>query len=377
MDLRDEKNMVEQENTSLVKQWLIQVKRVMPALAFTSGFAWDSITLGRVVLTMDLWILAAYLLGAAVVLLLLGRQLFTSWHRWFLLLLQFFFGGMFSAMVVLYFKSSGEIYTFLFVLLLAGLLLANEFLVKGYQRQQLSWAIFTLCGTMILNFLLPHVIHSVNAAWFYLSCAVSFGLVVLLRHLAHGEERQIALPGRGEVRLRYRSHLTDMIAPALMVGLILLLHSNNLIPPVPLVLKEQVVCHDLVRQGNVYTCQQEQQFFLRRLGLGQEKLTYGEDEKIFSLVAVFAPSHVQVNLEQRWLLWDRDKMEWRRRATVPLPMVGGRSQGWRTYSYIRNKVEAGKWKVETAVQDGAVLAYKRFILEPRGEEERASQPFSL
>ena len=352
-------------------------RRTLPAAAFFGGFGWDTITLGRVVKTVDLWILAVYGLAATIILLLLSRQFLAKRRQLLLLALQFLFGGMFSALVVLYFKSSGELYTLLFVLLLAGLLVANEFLVSRYQRHHLSWAIFTLCVTMVLNFLLPHLVHSLHPAWFYLSCAISYGLVLGLRQLAHGEIRQLNLPG-GRGQLHYRDHLLAMIGPTLVMLLLLLLHANRLIPPVPLVLKAQAVCHDLHYQQGTYSCQLEKQALWRRFSFAQDKISYEVDEKIYALVAVFAPDDVEVELEQRWLRWSRQEMEWQQQASVALPMKGGRQQGWRTYSYLQKSIRPGKWKVETAVKGGAVLAYKRFILQPtQVANKRQAEPFNL
>ncbi len=348
----------------------------MPALAFIAGFGWDSITLGRVVLVLDLWILAGYYLGAGVVLALLSRQILPPWRLRLRLLVQFFFGGLFSALVVLYFKSSGGIVTFCFVILLVLLLVANEFLEKRYESHQLSWTLFTICGIMLLNFLLPHLFHSVHPGWFFLSTFIGLAAVIGLRRLLAAEIKEVHLPGNRT--FCYRDNWLDMVPAMIAATLLIILYIAHLIPPVPLVLKEQVLCHDLQRQGDQYSCQQEVPGFFNRLGLRQQRVHYTDAEKIYCLVAVFAPSRVTVDLEQRWWWWDEVKNVWQGRGTVALPMTGGRKQGWRTYSFIRQSVEPGKWKVETAVQGGAVLGYKRFVLlEAEGGKQKKRREFRL
>jgi hypothetical protein len=48
-------------------------------------------------------------------------------------------------------------------------------------------------------------------------------------------------------------------------------------------------------------------------------------------------------------------------------MVGGRKEGWRTYSYIHTGAQPGFWKVETAQQGGAVLAVHYFTAKDQSE----------
>ncbi len=92
---------------------------------------------------------------------------------------------------------------------------------------------------------------------------------------------------------------------------------------------------------------------------------YKKGEKIYNLVAVFAPTQVKVDLEQRWWLREEKSGRWLARGIVPLSMTGGRTAGWRTYSYIQKVVRAGRWKIETALKDGAVLSIEYFTAVPQ------------
>ena len=95
----------------LVKKFETQitaVRRFLPAFAFFCGFTWDSVTMGRVVSFFDLLVLTAYYFGAGLILVLLVREIKPQWQYWLTLLIQFFFGGLFSALVVFYFKSSAR-----------------------------------------------------------------------------------------------------------------------------------------------------------------------------------------------------------------------------------------------------------------------------
>lgn len=351
------------------------IRRFLPAFAFFCGFTWDSVTMGRVVSFFDLLVLTSYYFGAGLILVLLVREVKPQWHSWFTFLVQFFFGGLFSALVVFYFKSSGSVYTFLVVVGLVALLVGNEFLAEKYLSRTLTWTLFAVCGTMYFNFLIPHIVHSVRAIWFYLSCVLSLALVYGIRYFANAPQRQLQLLGGKTVQ--YRSDLRQLAPAGACVLFLVVLYQLQLIPPVPLVLKESYICKDFSKEAGAYQCQAEVQPFWRVLGLGQEVVHYQEGDKIYSLSAVFAPQRVTVDLEQRWWLRDGESGRWVERGIVPLPMVGGRQEGWRTYTYIQAAAQEGRWKVETALQDGAVLAVHYFTVKSQGESAPQTYPVQV
>lgn len=340
------------------------LRRFLPAFAFFCGFTWDSVTMGRVVSFFDLLVLTSYYFGAGLILVLLVREVKPQWHSWFTFGVQFFFGGLFSALVVFYFKSSGSAYTFLVVVGLVGLLVGNEFLAEKYLSRTLTWTLFAVCGTMYLNFLIPHIVHSIRPIWFYLSCLISLALVYIIRRFASAPQGELLLLGRTKVQ--YRRDLRQMAPAAACVLMLVVLYQLQLIPPVPLVMRESYVCTDFSKEGGAYACQAEVQPFWHVLGLGKEVIHYQEGERIYSLSAIFAPKEVTVDLEQRWWLRREEDGVWLERGVVPLPMTGGRQEGWRTYSYIEAAVQEGRWKVETALQDGAVLAIHYFTAKAQG-----------
>ena len=104
------------------------MRRFYPLAAFLGGFVWDVLTIGQRVRVFDLWRLGAFLIGAGLLVLWLawrdardlaepapgtgwrGRLAGMAWQAPYLLL-QLFFGGIFSALFILYFKSSGHLGT--------------------------------------------------------------------------------------------------------------------------------------------------------------------------------------------------------------------------------------------------------------------------
>lgn len=345
------------------------LRRALPAVAFFAGFLWDALTLGRSVAPLDLWLLAAYLAGAGGLLWFLGRRQLTlatsdavsapvgqavaevPWWResgpYFLL--QFLFGGLFSALFIFYFKSSSHFLATLWALGLGVLLVANEFLESRYRRFTLTWALFGLCAMLLLNFVVPHVVGSIASIWFVLGTLAGAGL-------AHG--LHLKTPGRpGRIRPVW----------AIAAGL-LLAYFLDVIPPVPLVKKDMAVGHDLAISGGGYVLRQEKTpwwVFWRRVS-GELHVTPGE--RIYCVSAVFAPRGLDTRLYHRWSHYEEGR-GWATASRIGFSLAGGREGGYRGYTWKRN-LAPGAWKVAVETENGRTVAVHRFELsaEPLADD---------
>lgn len=342
---------------------LEKLRRALPAVAFFGGFLWDALTLGQSVGTMDLWILAGYLAGAAGILWHLGRRealaataaatqpapapidtaaTAPGWRESGpYLLLQFFFGGLFSALFIFYFKSSSHLLAIAWALGLGVLLVANEFLENRYRRFTLTWALFGLCAMLLLNFVVPYVVGSIAAFWFFLSTLAGAGLAHWLHLKTPGQ------PGR--------------IKPvwAIAAGLFLA-YALDVIPPVPLVKKDIAVGHALSKAAGKFWLKQEKApwwVFWRRVE-GEVHLAPGEP--IYCVSAVYAPAGLSTRLYHRWQHYD-DTRGWTSYSHIGFSLAGGRADGYRGYTYKRN-LAPGEWQVAVETEDGRTVATHRFAI---------------
>jgi hypothetical protein len=335
--------------------------------AFLCGFAWDALTIGQRVRVVDFWRLGAFLLGAGLLALWLahrevrelsappagqglkGRFAEIRWQAPYLLL-QFFFGGIFSALFIFYFKSSGHIGTWLMAAFLGVLLVGNEFAGKHLGRRfTLIWVLFALNAILLFNFALPHAIGSLDPRWFYVSTAA--GVV-----LTHGQWRLApGQPGR--------------IFPVWgLAGVLLLAWSLDMIAPVPLVKQDLAVGHEFVQQGGRYVLQVEQapswQFWRDQAATVHLR----EGEKLYGVSAVFAPSGVTAALEHRWEVLEAGG--WREVYRNRFQSTGGRARGFRGFSWVLNP-QPGDWRLIVATQDGRTIGIlsvrvKRGVPSPDG-----------
>jgi hypothetical protein len=317
-------------------------RRWLPFAWFIAGFAFDVVTLRGEVSPLNLAFLAGNAAGTGTCLVLGSRSLGQRLTRWVVGLQQFLLGSLFSALVVLYFRSAGELFTLLTCLALFAAMVSNEFGHRQLAQRGLLWTLYCLALVMLLNFLVPHLLMSVAALWFYLSTALAVALLWLLALLA---------------RERLRTVLTATAVAAFLP----LLYLFGWIPPVPLIQEHVLVGTGARKSGGEYSCLvQDPSAFMTlatRLGLVEPTVYRRSGEAVAVLTAVSAPRAVEVHLEHRW--YRRRHGRWERTDTIPFDMIGGRRDGWRFWSQ-KHSIRPGRWRVETALVGGPVLGYQTF-----------------
>lgn len=344
-----------------MKNRLAQLRAYLPVIAFFAGFLWDALTIGRSVTPADLWILSGYLAGAAALLWWLGhrRHTFTAagledgtqapvpvasflsswWERAPYLLLQFLFGGLFSALFIFYFKSSSHLTAVLWSLGLGGLLVANEFINDKYHRFTLTWALFGLCAMLLFNFLLPFMVGSIGMVWFYLSTLAGAGFTHWLRKKTPG------CPGRA--------------APVwIIAGMLAVAYPLDLIPPVPLVKRDIQVGRNFERVGDEYRLTLEKApwwVFWREVS---DEVHLAPGERLYCVSAVFAPGGLSTRLYHRWEHYEPMR-GWVTASRMGFGLFGGRDGGFRGYTY-KQEVAPGQWRVHVETESGRTVVTHSF-----------------
>ena len=288
----------------------------------------------------------------------LDREWSEVWKDRFSWMVQFCFGSMFSALVVCYFKSSGSLASLLLVTFLAVLLVGNEFLKKKYESFGVSLAFFCLLGTMFMNFAIPHLVHRIGFVWFFLSTLVSFGICVGIQKLSHHKKRVL-------------------VAPALISSALVVAYVMNWVPPVPLVLKQQLVCQNFDKKN--YSCDVDKPTFLQTLGFKLPSVHRMDGAEVYYLSSVYAPAELKAELEYRWYVKDTTTGEYRLTDKVSsgrMVVRGGRENGYRSYTKKKN-IPPGRYLVETTFKNGAVIGSQKFEVFDDGPAPKGFERDSL
>jgi hypothetical protein len=366
-----------------VKQASKAVGSYLPAVFFFGGFLWDALTIGRNVAASDLFIFALYLLLAGLILFMISRpgyiladskKQLEQKPRWLpawlagmvskiylrlhypqlpYFLLQFIFGNLLSALFILYFKSSSHWLAWLMSLLLAGLLVVNEYLENEYRQFTLSWALFGFCAMLLFNFALPFLIGSIHAAWFYLSTLLGAVLAYWLYKKTPNHSGSIKPVG--------------LIAITLMFA-----YAFDMIPPVPLVKRDMAVGYALNKvAGNYQLSQQPSEWWVFwRKSSNHLKTTPGQ--RVYCFSSVFAPSGLNARLYHIWQFHDK-KHGWQTQSRIGYTLSGGRQNGFRGYTY-KQGLQAGDWRVSVETENNKTVAIQEFSVEM---VQATSQPITL
>lgn len=353
---------------SVVSNWYGRFERPISSGSLILGFIFDAFTLKRVdTLFENVWILAHLLIVAVFIILIHIEKNENNdeanpskKHFWYVNILQFFFGGLFSTYLVLYFRSADIFSTWPFILLLAIAFIANESMKRHYVQLSFQISLFFLSIYSFMIFLVPVVLHKIGAWIFLFSGFVSLTLIFLFIKILFSLIQNKIEQGLPSINL-LKKRIFYLIS-----GIFIFfnfLYFTNLIPPIPLSLKNAGVYHSVGKDrfGNyVATYENQGRFGYFKL-YPDFKITSGQPVYIFS--AIFLPSDFKLTVIHEWQHYDKYQNKWTTESMINLPLLGGRDGGYRTYS-ARKNLESGKWKVKIKTQTNQVIGQIRFNIVP-------------
>ena len=342
-------------------------RRHSAVVMFAAGFLFDFLTIQRIDAWTDLAIQLLYLSGLTILLFLQHREAHGLWRapeslaRWWnynVEVLHFLYGGLLSAYVVLYFKSSTGARPLVFFVLLVGLMFLNE--MPQVRRLGHRWrlGLYAFCVISFLNYFVPILVGRMGGWVFTLALVLSAAFVWTVADRLAAPD-----PDRAKTRLR-------LFAPAAAVCLtIAVLYALRLIPPVPLSVQFHGIYHDVRRQDGSYVLTYEKpplRFFWRT---ESRPFRRRAGDRVHYFVRVFAPARFRHQVFTRWEVQGPDGT-WRTSDRIPLEIVGGRAEGFRAWA-VKSNFTAGDWRVTAETDDGRAIAMLRFtVTEEMGDDER-------
>lgn len=335
-------------------------ERPISSVSLIFGFIVDSLTLTRIdTAWVSMWILGHILMIGIFIILIHTKEKRDDdetnpkkAHFWFVNALQFFFGGVLSAFLVSYFRSADIFVTWPFILILAIAFGANEILKRHYVRLSFQLSLYFFAVYSFTIFYIPVLLHQISTKIFLLSGLVSLVYISLFIFILF-------------LFIKDKFFESKKILLGLIAGIFVfinLLYFTNLIPPIPLSLKVGGIYHSLDRNsdGN-YLVGFEKKGWRSYFDLYQSfKKVPGQP--VFAYSAIFSPSEFNTTIVHEWEYFDKSRNEWVLQSSVNLPVVGGRNDGFRTYSVRSNLVE-GKWKVNVKTLQGQTIGSMRFKVE--------------
>lgn len=331
-------------------------ERRLSTIAFLFGFVWDNLTLTRIDLRYDNIVLLTHLTIAGAVVLVLGAitsgrlRFLHAWREFVPLLMQFSFGALFSGFFVFYWRGGSFYASWPFIVLLVGLLVGNEFFRERYTRLSFHMSVYFTALFLYLVFALPVAFGKMGDLMFILSGVVALAISGIF----------ITFLSRFRPPLQAGENRAGLIGSiASLYILFNVLYFLNIIPPLPLSLKELGVHHSVIRTAEGYEVQfepaprysmfQKESSIFHRVPRGP----------VYAYSAVFAPTRISTEILHRWSFYDETRGEWIIRDIISFPISGGRDGGYRGYT-VKTNVGPGDWRVDVITERGQLLGRHNF-----------------
>jgi hypothetical protein len=271
----------------------------------------------------------------------------------FLLILQFCFGGLASNLLVLYGKSGTLAANAILVGLLALLVFGNEYLRSRYAQLRFNIAVYYF---LLLTYCIiagpTWVFHSIGTGSFLLSGLISLVVITIFLIIL------FAAVMRGQDRQKQMHQIGVMIAVIFVIfnGLYFL----NVIPPVPLSLKDIGVYHSVLKYSSGdYLALYEPPAWYAFWQDTSPRFTYTAGESAYCFSSVYAPAKLDTPIYHVWEYYDPAAKGWQTEARVSFPIAGGRPEGYRGFSII-TVGQPGQWRCSVETQTGALIGRTSF-----------------
>lgn len=252
---------------------------------------------------------------------------------------QFAFGGLFAGYLSLYSRSAALEVSWLFVLILAVLLVGNERFVRLYSRFVFQFNILFVVLFSFLIFFLPVISGNVGPYMFLVSGVASLAVVAGFYYFL-----SYLVPERA---LGERTRVARSVAVIFVT--FNMLYFTGAIPPLPLALKEAGVYHGAARLEGKYQLLAEPRSWYESYLRYNTVFHRAPEESAYVYTAVFAPSGLTMTIFHEWQHYDERARTWVTEETVPFSIIGGRDGGYRGYS-VKTNPAAGAWRVNVVTE---------------------------
>jgi hypothetical protein len=344
-----------------IKKAFLHHREHFMTLAFFLGFIVDNLTLNRIDQLFDDLLLSMYVVLAMASLLLLygatagkfaeGVNLFL--RRYVPMVTQYAFGGLFSGMLIFYGRSGSWMVSWPFLLIIIAGIYGNETIKDRVHRLLYNVAMLFVGLFSFIVLIVPVVIGKMGTAVF-----IGSGILALVIMLLFLRLLRMVVPQFIQLHLR---------ALVFVLGLIFVtfnaLYFLNVIPPIPLSLKEIGIYHSVVHfEDGSYQLTFEKgdwwQFYKRSDDIFHPQ--QGGD--VFCFAKVFAPTKITTDIYHKWEYYDEADHAWHEYLRLSYPIQGGASGGYRGYTLIEN-YRPGTWRCSVETARGQVLGREVFKID--------------
>ena len=338
------------------KSWFERNEKYLMMGFFAGGLIIDNLTLTRIDQLFDNLIILSYLFLAifSIILISLAQterakkyaSRLVNFSKYFPLASQFAFGGLFSAYIIFYTKSASWATSWIFLLIFFGIFIGNERFRKQYKEIDFQINILFVALFSFMIFFVPIIMKKMGDWIFVLSGILSLALIWLFTQFLSYFILKINYK-------RKRKITTRIIGIFVVFNLMYFL---NIIPPIPLSMKEIGIYRNIEKTDNGNYLFEEAEVPWYSFGNNFIKISKGS---VFVYSSVFAPTDLKTKIIYEWQRYDEQKSKWTKYGETNYPIMGGRGDGYRGYVYANN-LKTGSWRVDIKTKSDLVIGRIKF-----------------
>lgn len=252
--------------------------------------------------------------------------------------IHFILGSLLSLYSLFFLKSASLFSSITFVVLLMGLMIANEMKSVRESRIDLKIALYVICIFSFFSMIVPVVLGFVGWVPFLLSLGLTgltlYGILRLLQKKV--SDNTVLMRG--------------LIGPGTIVlSLFFVFYLVGWIPPVPISIQSMGVYHKVEKVEGQYIASHERPnwaFWLK----GDQNFVAEPGDKIFFFAEIFSPARFNDAVLLNWYFKDAKK-GWVSTDQITMAISGGRKSGYRGFTTKQNYRE-GDWRILVETTDG-------------------------
>lgn len=229
-------------------------------------------------------------------------------------------------------------------------MLSNEVFRTAYVKPVVHMSVYYFVLFSVFAVIFSYLFNSIEPIFFVAAGILSLGFFFLYLSALVRYFEKVRTAGK------------QVIVCSLSIFVVMnVLYFLNLIPPIPLSLREAGVYHSVTRSGSQYKILDEKRSLIERV-LPVQTIHIKKSDRVFVFSSIFAPTKLNTTVVHNWQIYDEEKHAWIQKDRLSFSMTGGRNDGYRGYS-VKTSVTAGLWRVDVETKRGQILGRVRFRVE--------------
>ena len=317
-------------------------------LFFIGGFTFDAFMVSEIDDLFSLLQQAVYLLIIATA---IHYEILFRLHKWRpsdgLLdrlwnyrnpLMHFLLGTLLNIYSLFYIKSASLISSIVFLLLMVGLIIANELPLVKKAKVSLKVGLFSICLFSYISILFPIILGFIGWTPFILSVSTT---VVFFYFQLWFLKQQVS-----DKKVLFNA---VMIPSFSVLALFAIFYVLGWIPPVPLSVKEQGIYHLVEKKEGHFLLSTEKKWW-QFWQSGDQEFKARPQDVIYFYSQIYSPARFSDQIFIQWI-WKDPTRGWQKVDRIPMQILGGRKEGFRGFAS-KSNYQPGEWRVQVETAMG-------------------------